>query len=105
MTRFLSVVFRQSTKSMSTAPLVPSNSSNTNKSPSLRYLLMVKVSFDFSTRIVQRMGCCHLAGVAKLSPPAMVLSTASSAMFELLPAKVLGRACDAYGGRSGFIDP
>src|ERR1700746_625799 len=97
MIRFLSVFSLQSTKSMSTAPFVPSNCSNTNTSPSLRYLLNVKVSFDFSTRIVQRMGNLELGVAAKLSPLAILVSTAGSAMFALL-VKVLGWADDAYGG-------
>src|SRR6516225_6910874 len=105
MTWFLSVVFRQSTKSRSTAPLLPSNCSNSNTSPFLRYLLNAKVSLDFSTRIVQRMGSFPLAGPVKLSPPAMYLSTAGSAVFVFLPPKVLGWADDEYGGRSGFIGP
>src|SRR5215472_1728084 len=105
MTRFLSVVFRQSTKSRSTAPLVPSNCSKSNTSPFLRYLRNAKVSFDFSTRIVHRMGRVPFAGVAKLPPLTMFLSSAGSAVFVLLPLKVLGWADDEYGGRSGFIGP
>src|SRR5438034_647311 len=80
---------------MSTTALVPSNCSNTNAFPSLRYLLSCKVSFDFSTRIVQRMGGFQSAVVAKLSPPPICLKKAGSAMFALLPVKVLGWADDA----------
>src|SRR5690349_170030 len=89
---------------MSTAPFLPSNSSNTNTSPYLWYLLSVKVSFDFSTRIVRRTGGLESGVAAKLSPPAMFLSTAMLAMF-VLPAKLLGWAEDAYGGRSGLNGP